>query len=66
MTDDKIDAIWSSLDLSDIAAPLSVDGQAEVRRRFALLIERAAREAVLKEITEAFHASVVAALREGS
>jgi hypothetical protein len=29
-------------------------------------VERAAREAVLKEITEAFHASVVAALREES
>jgi post-segregation antitoxin (ccd killing protein) len=33
---------------------------------FARAVERAAREAVLKEITEAFHASVVAALREGS
>jgi post-segregation antitoxin (ccd killing protein) len=33
---------------------------------FARAIERASREAVLKEITEAFHESVVAALREGS
>jgi hypothetical protein len=33
---------------------------------FGRAIERASREAVLKEITEAFHASVVAALREES
>jgi hypothetical protein len=38
----------------------------EQLQAFSRAIEKAAREAVLKEITEAFHESVRQALKEGS
>jgi hypothetical protein len=59
MTDNELFALIKRVDPRAMRIPPGI-------RKIADEIERAAREAVLKEITEAFHASVVAALREGS